>query len=61
MPSVADSKAEARASRALVPGAARRRDAGGDVSVAASCAKMFASEMVSRLADRNMQVHGGAG
>ncbi|MGL4240007.1 MAG: acyl-CoA dehydrogenase family protein [Beijerinckiaceae bacterium] len=57
----ADSKAEALAARALVIDGARRRDAGEDVSVAASCAKMFASEMVGRVADRNVQVHGGAG
>jgi acyl-CoA dehydrogenase len=57
----ADSKAEALAARALVLDAARRRDGGEDVSVAASCAKMFASEMVGRVADRNVQVHGGAG
>ncbi|MDE2442317.1 MAG: acyl-CoA dehydrogenase, partial [Betaproteobacteria bacterium] len=57
----ADSKAEIEASRALVLDAARRRDAGEDVSMAASCAKMFASEMVGRVADRNVQVHGGAG
>jgi acyl-CoA dehydrogenase len=57
----ADSKAEVLACRALVLDAARRRDTGEDVSVAASCAKMFASEMVGRIADRNVQVHGGAG
>lgn len=57
----ADSKAEAMASRALVLDAARRRDAGEDVSMAAACAKMFASEMVGRVADRNVQVHGGNG
>jgi acyl-CoA dehydrogenase len=57
----ADSKTDVMASRALILDAARRRDAGEDVSVAASCAKMFASEMVGRIADRNVQVHGGAG
>ncbi|MFD1696250.1 acyl-CoA dehydrogenase family protein [Roseibium aestuarii] len=57
----ADSRAEAYAARAMVEDAARRRDAGEDVSVLASCAKMFASEMVGRVADRNVQVHGGAG
>jgi acyl-CoA dehydrogenase len=41
--------------------AARKRDAGLDVSVEASCAKMFASEAVGRVADRNVQVHGGNG
>jgi Acyl-CoA dehydrogenases len=57
----ADSRAEAYAARAMVLEAARRRDAGEDVSVEASCAKMFASEMVGRVADRNVQVHGGNG
>jgi acyl-CoA dehydrogenase len=57
----ADSKADIMASRALVLDAAQRRDNGEDVSLAASCAKMFASEMLGRVADRNVQVHGGAG
>jgi len=57
----ADSRAEAYAARCMVLDAARRRDEGQDVSVEASCAKMFASEMVGRVADRNVQVHGGAG
>lgn len=57
----ADSKADIEAARALVVDAARRRDAGENVSMAAACAKMFASEMVGRVADRNVQVHGGAG
>ena len=57
----ADSRAEAYAARCMVEDAARRRDAGENVSVAASCAKMYASEMVGRVADRNVQVHGGAG
>ncbi|WP_419523489.1 acyl-CoA dehydrogenase family protein [Lentibacter algarum] len=57
----ADSKADIEAARALVIDAARRRDAGENVAMAAACAKMFASEMVGRVADRNVQVHGGAG
>ena len=57
----ADSKADAYAARCMVLDAARRRDAGGNVSVEASCAKMFASEAVGRIADRNVQVHGGNG
>lgn len=57
----ADSKADAYAARCMVLDAARRRDAGQDVSVEASCAKMFASEAVGRIADRNVQVHGGNG
>ena len=58
---MADSRAEAFAARAMVLDAARRRDAGEDVAMLASCAKMFASEMVGRVADRNVQVHGGNG
>uniref|UniRef100_UPI00356435E4 acyl-CoA dehydrogenase family protein n=1 Tax=Actibacterium sp. TaxID=1872125 RepID=UPI00356435E4 len=57
----ADSKADAYAARCMVLDAAQRRDLGQDVSVEASCAKMFASEMVGRVADRNVQVHGGNG
>lgn len=57
----ADSKADAYAARCMVLDAARRRDAGQNVSVEASCAKMFASEAVGRIADRNVQVHGGNG
>ncbi|EGD57500.1 acyl-CoA dehydrogenase domain-containing protein [Novosphingobium nitrogenifigens DSM 19370] len=57
----ADSKAEAYAARCMVIDAARKRDAGQNVSVEASCAKMFASEAVGRIADRNVQVHGGMG
>lgn len=57
----ADSHAEAYAARSMVLDAARRRDAGEDVSVEAASAKMFASEMVGRVADRNVQVHGGNG
>ncbi|MCA0255802.1 MAG: acyl-CoA dehydrogenase family protein [Proteobacteria bacterium] len=57
----ADSKAEAYAARCMVLDAARKRDAGENVSVEASCAKMFASEAVGRIADRNVQIHGGNG
>lgn len=32
-----------------------------EVSMQASCAKMFTTEMVGRVADRGLQVHGGAG
>jgi acyl-CoA dehydrogenase len=57
----ADSKADAYAARCMVLDAARKRDAGEDVGLEASCAKMFASEAVGRIADRNVQVHGGNG
>ena len=58
---LADSKAEIYAARCMVLDAARRRDEGRNVSTEASCAKMFATEMCSRVADRGVQIHGGAG
>lgn len=58
---LADSKAEAYATRCMVEETARRRDAGGNVTIEASCCKMYASEMVGRVADRAVQIHGGAG
>jgi acyl-CoA dehydrogenase len=58
---LADSRTELYAARAMVLDAARRRDAGEDVSTEAACCKYYASEMVGRVADRAVQVHGGAG
>lgn len=58
---LADSKAEAYAARCMVLDAARRKDDGQNVSTEAACCKMFASEMVGRVADRAVQIHGGAG
>ena len=39
----------------------RRKDAGEDVTLEAAAAKYFASEMVGRVADRAVQIFGGAG
>ncbi|KXU82882.1 acyl-CoA dehydrogenase [Caballeronia megalochromosomata] len=58
---LADSRAELYAARCMVLDAARRRDEGANVSTEASCAKLFASEMCGRVADRAVQIHGGAG
>ncbi len=58
---LADSRAEAYAARCMVLDAARRRDAGENVSTEAACCKYFATEMVGRVADRAVQVHGGSG
>lgn len=58
---LADSKAEAYAARCMVEETARRKDAGQDVATEAACCKMYASEMVGRVADRAVQIHGGAG
>ena len=40
---------------------ARKRDAGESVTLEAAAAKYFASEMVGRVADRAVQIFGGAG
>lgn len=58
---IADSQAEAYAARCMILDAARKRDAGENVTMLASCCKMFASEAVGRIADRAVQVFGGAG
>lgn len=58
---LADSRAECLAARSMVVAVARRRDAGEDVGIDASCCKLFASEMCGRVADRAVQVFGGAG
>ncbi|MFT3691349.1 acyl-CoA dehydrogenase family protein [Paenirhodobacter sp.] len=58
---LADSKAEIYAAKCMVLDAARKRDEGLNVSTEASCAKMFATEMCGRVADRCVQIHGGAG
>ncbi|NMY95670.1 acyl-CoA dehydrogenase family protein [Pseudomonas proteolytica] len=58
---LADSKAEIYAAHCMVLDAARKRDEGLDIGTQASCAKMFATEMCGRVADRCVQIHGGAG
>ncbi|KAB0516519.1 MULTISPECIES: acyl-CoA dehydrogenase family protein [Pseudomonas] len=58
---LADSKAEIYAARCMVLDAARKRDEGRDIGTEASCSKMFATEMCGRVADRCVQIHGGAG
>jgi acyl-CoA dehydrogenase len=58
---LADSQTEAYAARTMVLDAARKRDAGGNVTMESACAKYFASEMVGRVADRTVQIFGGAG
>ncbi len=58
---IADSQTEMLAARSLVLDTARKRDRGEDVVLEVAAAKLFASEMVGRVADRAVQVHGGAG
>ena len=58
---IADSKTETLAARALTLETARKRDQGAGVTLEAAAAKYFASEMVGRVADRAVQIFGGAG
>jgi acyl-CoA dehydrogenase len=58
---LADSQTEMYAGRAMVLEAARAYDDGTDQRLATSSAKLFCSEMVDRVADRAVQVHGGLG
>jgi acyl-CoA dehydrogenase len=58
---IADSKTEALAARALTLDSARARDAGQNVTLEAAASKYYATEMVGRVADRAVQIFGGAG
>ena len=58
---IADSQTDVMAGRALVQSAAADFDSGIDRRLGPSCAKYFCSEMVGRVTDRAVQVHGGAG
>lgn len=58
---LAESYAELAAGRELVIGAALRFDSGEDQKLGPSSAKLFCSEMLGRVADRGVQIHGGMG
>ena len=58
---LADCQTEIFAARSMTLEAARKRDNGESVTMEASCCKYFSSEMCGRVADRAVQVHGGAG
>lgn len=58
---LADSATETFAGRAMVLDAARRMDEGARVVQDAASCKLFCSEMVGRVADRAVQIHGGSG
>lgn len=64
---LADSQAEQLAAWALVKEVSHQFDqkapgaSDPEVSMRVSCAKMFSTEMVGRVADRGVQLHGGAG
>jgi len=58
---LADSKAEIYAAECMLADVTLRANRGERISLEASAAKMFASEMCGRVADRVVQIHGGAG
>jgi butyryl-CoA dehydrogenase len=58
---LADMATELRAARLLTEDAARKRAERGRYSLEASMAKLFASEIAGRVADRALQIHGGYG
>jgi acyl-CoA dehydrogenase len=62
---LADMRAEALAARSMILETARAFDAAGEAQgplvADIACCKLFASEMVGRVADHAVQIHGGAG
>lgn len=58
---LADCKTEAFAASTMVADVARRYDLGGNVSEDVACTKYFSTEALGRIADRAVQIHGGAG
>ena len=58
---LADSRVDAYTAWVLTKDVAQRFDAGERVSAEASIAKYFTTEAVGRVADRAVQIHGGAG
>jgi acyl-CoA dehydrogenase len=58
---LADSKVDQLATEALLTCVAAKFDAGETVSLECSALKYLASEAVGRIADRAVQIHGGAG
>lgn len=58
---IADSQTETYAAKCMVLETARKRDRGENTTIEAASTKLFASEMLGRVADRAVQIHGGAG
>lgn len=58
---IADCQTEIYAARSMILETARKRDRSEDVVLEASMSKYFASEMCGRVADRCVQMFGGAG
>ena len=58
---LADRQTELFAGKAMTLDAAQKYDKGEDISMLAACCKMFTTEAAGRIADRAVQIHGGAG
>lgn len=58
---IADQQTGVMAGRALVRDAARKYVSGEDRRIAPSVAKLFCTEMVGKVADLAVQIHGGSG
>jgi acyl-CoA dehydrogenase len=58
---LADSQTEYYAAKTMVTDAAELYDRQGHAIMEAACAKYYCTEMVGRVADRAVQIHGGAG
>ena len=58
---LADSAVELQAARAMTYDTLKRVDAGEDVRSTPSMCKLYCSEMVGRVADRAVQIHGAMG
>lgn len=58
---LADQRVGVSAGRSLVMDTARNYQNGSDTRVGPSVAKLFCTEMVSKVADLGVQIHGGAG
>ena len=58
---LADSATEIQAARLLTLRAAHLKDQGEDINLAASMAKLYASETAVRVTDKAIQIHGGYG
>lgn len=58
---IGESYSELRAARALALDAARDFQDGTDRKLGPSASKLYASEMLGRVADRGVQIHGGLG
>lgn len=58
---IADCRTEIFAAQSMILETARKRDRGEDVALEASMCKYFATEMCGRVADRCVQMFGGAG